>query len=82
MFNLFSKKPSGNVLTLKIDGMHCTSCSMNIDGALEDLDGVIKSSTSYSKSETTVEYNSNKINQQQILDTIKATGYTVNKQEP
>jgi len=29
-------------IKLKINGMHCVSCAMNIDGDLEDTEGVTK----------------------------------------
>lgn len=60
---------------LKISGMHCTACSMNIDFDLEDLDGVKSSKTNYAKQESEVEYDEEKIKLQQILDQIKNTGY-------
>ena len=47
MLNLFKSKPKGEQVTLKITGMHCPSCAMNIDGALEDTAGVIEAETSY-----------------------------------
>ena len=47
---------------LKIEGMHCASCAMNIDFDLEDLDGVKSSNTNYAKSETEVEFDEDKIN--------------------
>ena len=39
-------------LVLKIKGMHCTSCAMNIDGELEDTKGVKEANTSYAKQKT------------------------------
>ena len=30
------------VLKFPINGMHCTSCSINIDGELEDVAGIVK----------------------------------------
>ena len=54
MFGFNKKKSTGSKLVLKIDGMHCTSCSMNIDGELEDLEGVEESSTNYAKSKSEV----------------------------
>lgn len=61
-------------LKLKIEGMHCTSCAMNIDFDLEDL-GVKSVKTSYAKQETEVEFDEEKIKPQQIIDQIKKTGY-------
>ncbi|OGE37384.1 hypothetical protein A3F00_02820 [Candidatus Daviesbacteria bacterium RIFCSPHIGHO2_12_FULL_37_11] len=60
----------------KIDGMHCTSCAMNIDFDLEDLEGVKSSKTSYAKQETEVEYNEDQIEFQQVIDQIKKAGYS------
>lgn len=34
---------------LNIFGMHCTSCAFNIDGELEDSEGVKESKTNYAK---------------------------------
>jgi len=65
------------IVKLKIQGMHCTSCSMNIDGELEDTDGVLKANTSYAKSTTEVEYHPDKITPEKIKEIIKSTGYEV-----
>lgn len=61
----------------KINGMHCSSCAMNIDFDLEDLDGVKSVKTSYAKQECEIEFDEEKINDQIIIQTIKKTGYTV-----
>ncbi len=60
----------------KITGMHCSSCSLTIDMDLEDLPGVKSSSTSYAKAETEVEFDSDKVTDNLILETIKKSGYT------
>ncbi len=60
---------------LKIEGMHCTSCAMNIDFDLEDLSGIQRAQTSYAKQETEVEYESEKIQMDAIISQIKKTGY-------
>lgn len=61
-------------LKLKIEGMHCSSCAMNIDFDLEDL-GVKSAKTSYAKQETEVEFDEGKIQPQKIIEQIKKTGY-------
>ncbi len=60
----------------KITGMHCSSCSLTIDMDLEDLPGVKSSSTSYAKAETEVEFDSDKVTDNLILETNKKSGYT------
>jgi Cu+-exporting ATPase len=63
-------------ITLKITGMHCTSCAMNIDGELEDL-GVNSANTNYARAITEVEFDSDKIKLEKIQEVIKELGYTV-----
>ena len=61
----------------KINGMHCSSCAMNIDFDLEDVDGIKSVKTNYARQECEVEFDEKKINKQRIIQTIKKTGYTV-----
>ena len=78
MFNLFNKKTkAGEQITLKIDGMHCVSCGLNIDGDLEDTQGVIEATTSYAKGETKIAYDPEKIDVEAMVRVIEKTGYTV-----
>lgn len=62
-------------IKLKIDGMHCTSCAINIDFDLEDIEGVKCAKTSYAKQETEIEFDEVKINEEIIIQTIQKTGY-------
>lgn len=62
---------------LKISGMNCTSCALNIDFDLEDM-GVI-SQTSYAKQETKIEFDECKMSLNQIIEQIKKTGYSAHK---
>ena len=78
MFKLFKKKqPTGTQIKLKISGMHCASCSMNIDGTLEELGGVMRSDTSYAHAVTTVEYDPQRIDHSQIMRAIEELDYDV-----
>jgi len=79
MLNFFKKNQSikNQTMTLKISGMHCTSCSMNIDSELEELAGVVSASTSYAKSETKIEYDSEKVGLEKIKAVIEELGYGV-----
>jgi copper chaperone CopZ len=60
-------------MTLKINGMHCVSCAMNIDGNLEELDGVKVANTSYIKSETIIGYDETKVSLEKIKQIIQAS---------
>jgi hypothetical protein len=50
---------------------------MKIDGELEDLPGVIASSTSYPKSRTQVTFDPIKITQEKLTSTIHSLGYEI-----
>ena len=65
------------IVALKISDMHCVSCAMNIDGELEDTEGVVSASTNYAKAETRVEFDEGKVNVEKLLDAVKRAGYTV-----
>jgi copper chaperone CopZ len=59
----------------KILDMHCTACAMNIDGELEDTEGVKQSNTNYAKAQTEVEFDEEKLNEEKIIKIIKIAGY-------
>lgn len=62
---------------LKIAGMHCSSCAMNIDFDLEDLEGVVSASTSYAQQQCEVEFDPAKIKDKDLIEVVKKAGYTV-----
>lgn len=78
MFGVKRKNDIDNpTAKFQISGMHCSSCSLNIDGELEEQAGVLSSSTSYAKSITTVKFNKKKIDVEQLMQTIRNLGYEV-----
>jgi copper chaperone CopZ len=77
MFNLFKSKPKGEVLTLKLDGLHCSSCSLNIDSELEDLPGVLSVTTSYAKQESVINYDPKLAKPSQFTSIIEKLGYKI-----
>ncbi len=68
-----------NKILLKITGMHCSSCAMDIDGELEDTEGVKESRTNYAKQKTEVEFNSEEISEDKIISLIQKLGYSAEK---
>ena len=59
----------------QIKGMHCVSCAMTVDGAVEDLAGVKSASTNYARQFSEVEYDEKKVTDVQIIAVIEAAGY-------
>lgn len=82
MFNFFKKTPSNiqspiSNIKLNLSGLHCTSCAVNIDLSLEELPGVINSTTNYAKSLASISYEEEKIEPKTILAEIEKLGYQV-----
>lgn len=76
---MFKKKPVGTTITLKLSGLHCSSCSLNIDGEIEDLPGVSSVSTSYAKQESVITYDSKLTGPAKFKPIIEKLGYEVLK---
>ena len=63
--------------TFRIEGMHCTSCGLLIDDAVEQLPGVRTASTSQRSGRTTVEIDDGKLcTPSQVVAAIAEAGYT------
>lgn len=75
--NKLSKHIKEKIISFEIDGMHCVSCAMNIDGNLEDTPGVIKAETNFARSLTKVSFDSEEITSEELKKIIEETGYTV-----
>lgn len=60
---------------LRIHDMHCAMCSMNIDGALEELPGVKEANTSYARARSEVTYDPSQVSLDKLLAVIREAGY-------
>lgn len=66
-------------ITLDITGMHCANCAMSIEKSLARYNGVKNAFVNFSNSQATVEYDSDKINSNKIIELIKNVGYGAEK---
>jgi copper chaperone CopZ len=60
--------------TYQIEGMHCTSCSILIEGELEDIG--VNATVNYAKAEVTVTFDPERISERKILEVIRQAGYS------
>ena len=67
---------SVKVLKLSVAGMHCGSCSKTVQTALSKLDGVQAAKVSYTRKSAEVKYNPATVNDESIIQTVNATGFT------
>ncbi|OAA93852.1 heavy metal translocating P-type ATPase [Clostridium coskatii] len=62
-------------ISIKVYGMTCTLCSMSIEYNLERLNGVNKVSVSYAAEKALLEYDSDKVQLEDIKKTIESLGF-------
>jgi len=68
---------SKNKAEIKIAGMHCASCALNVEKSLNKLEGVAKAQVNFGTEKATVEYDANKVELQELEDTVEEAGYGV-----
>ena len=61
--------------TIEISGMHCANCSETVEGALGDLEGVVRADVNYATDEATVEYNPEPFSLEAAYGAIDGAGY-------
>jgi copper chaperone len=59
---------------LRIHGMHCNSCVLNVCGAMEDLQGVINTDLTLQNGIATITYNEHVVQLDHIIAEIKKLG--------
>ena len=64
------------VAAFAVTGMHCASCGMLIDEAVEELDGVASCTTDVRRGRTTVRLDPARTSSSAVLAAISTAGYT------
>ena len=59
----------------RVEGMHCGSCALLIDDALEDLPGVHSTQTTMKKGRSTVDLDLARTSLEQVVGAIEELGY-------
>ncbi|KEK21778.1 copper chaperone CopZ [Bacillus gaemokensis] len=62
---------------LNVQGMTCNHCKMAVTGALQELAGVNSVEVALQAGTVTVEYDEEKVNLEQLKDTIEEQGYDI-----
>ncbi len=68
-------KPSLVKVSLKIDGMVCTSCEQSIESKLTKIDGVKSVQVSQETGDAEVEFDASKITEETLIAGISELGY-------
>ncbi|MDD2423299.1 MAG: heavy metal translocating P-type ATPase [Candidatus Cloacimonetes bacterium] len=64
-------------LQIGIDGMHCASCSANVEKSVSALPGVTSAHVNLALEEAMVEFDEGTLDQEEIFKSITALGFTV-----
>ena len=62
-------------LVFRVEGMHCGSCALLIDDALEDLPGVQSTQTTVKQGRSTVELDPSQSTPEDVIRAIEELGY-------
>ncbi|HLC68792.1 MAG TPA: copper-translocating P-type ATPase, partial [Candidatus Bilamarchaeaceae archaeon] len=65
--------------TLRIAGMHCTSCALRIEKNLNELKGISKASVNFANENAYVSYNPSEVDIARIEEAITKAGYGIEK---
>jgi copper chaperone CopZ len=67
--------PAVSTVTLTVEGMTCSSCSVAVRTALKRLDGVRDARVSVEEKRAVVDYEPTKVTPQQMVDAVNRLGY-------
>ncbi len=63
--------------TYKITGMHCTSCSKNIETALKNEKGITKTTVNFATEFAEIDFDEKKTSENEIFTKVKQLGYNI-----
>ncbi|MGH9195051.1 MAG: heavy-metal-associated domain-containing protein [Acidimicrobiia bacterium] len=69
------RRKGGTSVELAIDGMHCSSCAIVIDEAVEEIEGVISSRTHLRRRRTIVEVEPERFDLELVKAALSELGY-------
>jgi len=67
------------IAIIKISGMTCEGCTMNVQRALTSVEGVKDVKVNLEKKRATIKYNDAKVSQNKLKKTIVETGFIVDE---
>lgn len=81
LFLLKSSELKGNLdmekKSLQITGMTCTACAAAVERGTKKLDGVAQSNVNFATEKLSIEYDKDKVNEEDIINAVRKAGYDV-----
>lgn len=70
-------KSNIQIIKISIEGMTCASCENHVSHSVNQLNGILKVSSSFEKGNAEVEFDKSKTTIEEIKNAVSSTGYTV-----
>ncbi|GAB4415314.1 MAG: hypothetical protein OHK0032_11460 [Thermodesulfovibrionales bacterium] len=64
-------------IDLKVDGLTCTGCAMDLETFLNNIDGILKAAVDYAEEKIHIEYDPDEIGESQIVSAVRRIGFKV-----
>ena len=61
-------------LKLKVEGITCSGCAVDVASVLKNADGILDAEASYATGDVNVDYDPRELDEKQVLDLIKKLG--------
>jgi copper chaperone CopZ len=61
-------------LNLKVEGITCSGCAVDVASALKNEDGIVDAEASYATGNMHVDYDPRELDEKQVFDLIKKLG--------
>ena len=62
-------------VTIPVEGMTCFTCTITVEGSLEDLDGVREATANVPGKSVTVSFNPDRVTVKNLVEAVNETGY-------
>jgi Cu+-exporting ATPase len=72
---------SQQTIQVPVGGMSCANCAMNIERGVKKLDGVARASVNFAAEVATIAFNPKQLSPRDIIDRIRASGFSVATQK-
>ncbi len=61
-------------MNMKVEGITCSGCAVDVASALKNADGVLNADASYSTGDVNIEFDPGEIDENKVLELIKKLG--------
>lgn len=76
-YQLLGKENEMKRINIKVGGITCTGCALDIKTVLENTEGIFDADVSYASEAINIDYDPEEINENRIMEIVKRLGLKV-----